>query len=364
MRDYYEILEISHDTTVEEIKASYRRLAIRYHPDKNPGDRDAEEQFKHISEAYQVLSDSEKRQLYDLYGHAGLAGMDVGGFSGFEDIFGSFGEIFEDFFNFGQPQRRADQAQPGADLRHLVTVTLEDVAWGMETSLEIERGVPCRRCGGSGQEPGTRHQKCPRCQGRGKVSHSKRTLRLVNTCPQCEGTGTIIASHCTACRGTGMVQEKKQLQVRIPPGVDEGTRLRLRGEGEVGLRGGPPGDLYLEIKLAPHPLFTRQGRDLHYRASLSFVEAALGTTIEVPSLTSRARLEIPPGTQPGAAFPIPGKGLPGLRGKSRGDLVVAIELLTPSHLTSQQKELLVEFLKLAESVGPEEMTGQDLAGEK
>jgi molecular chaperone DnaJ len=364
MRDYYEILEISQNATIEEIKASYRRLAIRFHPDKNPGDRDAEEQFKQVSEAYQVLSDLEKRQLYDMYGHSGLAGMDVGGFSGFEDFFGSFTDIFDDFFNFGQPGKRADESKPGADLRHRVVVTLEDVARGVKASLEIERSTACGRCQGSGLEPGTRPQKCPRCQGRGKISQAKRTLKIVNTCPECRGTGTVITTPCTSCRGTGLVREQKQLHVRIPPGVDEGTRLRLRGEGEAGSRGGPPGDLYLEVKIAPHPLFTRQGKDLHYRAPLSFVEAALGTTIKVPSLTAQSNLEVPPGTQPGATFRVPGKGLPGLRGKGRGDLVVEIDLKTPTQLTPQQKELLMEFLRNEEAAEPTTLKGQGRAGEK
>jgi molecular chaperone DnaJ len=364
MRDYYEILEVTQSASIDEIKASYRRLAIRFHPDKNPGDRGAEEQFKEVSEAYQVLSDLEKRQLYDMYGHAGLAGMDVGGFSGFEDFFGSFTDIFDDFFNLGQSRHRADEPEPGADLRRQVIATLEDVAQGMNASLEIERRIACGRCQGSGLEPGTQRQDCPRCQGRGKISQAKRTLKIVNTCPECQGAGTVITTPCKTCRGTGMVQEKKQLHVRIPPGVDEGTRLRLRGEGEAGSRGGLPGDLFLEVKLAPHPLFSRQGKDLHYRAALSFVEAALGTTIKVPSLTSTANLEVPPGTQPGATFRIPGKGLPGLRGKGRGDLVVEIDLQTPTQLSPQQKELLMEFLKIEETVEPVTLPGQERVGGK
>jgi molecular chaperone DnaJ len=347
MLDYYETLEISRNASVEEIKSSYRRLALRYHPDKNPGDRLAEEQFKRISEAYQVLSDSEKRQLYDLYGHAGLAGLDVEGFSGFDDIFGSFGEMFEDFFGFGRSRVRPGRAQPGADLRHRVVLTLEEVTQGRDAHLEVERRVTCRRCGGGGLEPGSKPQTCPRCGGRGQVSQSRGLLRLFNTCPQCQGAGSVIPSPCAACRSAGLVKETKQMQVRIPPGVDHGTRLRLRGEGEAGRAGGPLGDLYIEVQIAPHKLFTRQGPDLHYRAALSFVEAALGAEVKIPTLQSHTKLQIPPGTQPGATFRLPGLGLPGLKGDHRGDLVVAVELQTPTRLSSNQERLLQEFLKLS-----------------
>ena len=364
MNDYYEILTVSRQATLEEIKASYRRLALKYHPDRNPGDRVAEEQFKRVSEAYQVLSDSEKRQLYDLYGHAGLADLDLGGFSGFEDIFSSFGNIFEDFFSFGRGRRRADRAQPGADLRHRVVLTLEDVARGLETSLEVDRRINCPRCGGSGLETGTSRQSCPRCGGRGQVSQSKGQLKIFNTCPRCQGAGSIIPSPCQPCDGIGMIREKTAMQVRIPPGVDTGTRLRLRGKGEAGRLGGKAGDLYLDVQIAPHQLFTRQGMDLYYQARLSFVEAALGTEIEVPTLDSQARLAIPPGTQPGATFHLRDHGLPGLRRKSRGDLVVVVDLQTPTQLSPEQQKLLREFLHLEESAEPGGMEGQGRAGEK
>ncbi len=347
MYDYYEALGVSRHATNEEIKSAYRRLALKFHPDRNPGDKSAEEHFKQISEAYQVLSDSEKRQLYDLYGHAGLAGLEVGGFGGFEDIFGSFGEMFEDFFGFGRGEhRRRTRAQPGADLRQPVVLTLEQVFHGVDATLEVERRITCRRCQGSGLEPGTQPLRCPSCEGRGQVSQSKGPLRIFNTCPECRGAGSVISSPCLNCRGAGSVMEKKQVQVRIPPGVDAGTRLRLRGEGEEGKLGGPPGDLYIEVQMAPHPLFTRNGRDLHYRAQLSFVEAALGKDLQIPTLSSHSRLRVPPGTQPGAQFRLPGQGLPGLKGRKRGDLVVDIDLQTPTRLSPQQEELLREFLRL------------------
>ena len=346
MKDYYEILGISREVALEEIKSAYRQLALKYHPDKNPGDRLAEGQFRLISEAYQVLADSEKRQLYDLYGHAGLAGMDLSGFSGLEDIFGSFGEMFEEFFHFGSHRARAERVQPGADLTYRVDLTLEEVLRGLDTSLEVERQATCQRCGGHGVEPGAEEQRCSRCGGKGQISQSWEFLKMVNQCPDCHGAGTISTAACVNCGGRGTVKEKKQLQVRIPPGVDHGTRLRLRGEGEAGIRGGPPGDLYLEVQIAPHPYFTRQKQDLHYRATLSFVEAALGTTLTIRTLNSHTQLKVPPGTGNGAAFRLPGQGLPGLKGKPWGDLVVEVALETPSNLTPQQKKLLQEFRKL------------------
>jgi molecular chaperone DnaJ len=359
MRDYYEILEVSQEATLDEIKIAYRRLALKYHPDQNPGDRVAEDQFKQISEAYQVLADPEKRQLYDLYGDAGLAGLDVGGFSGFEDIFSSFGEAFEDFFGGGRGPGRPEQPQPGADLRQRVVLTLDDVARGLNTSLRVERRAPCHRCQGSGAEPDSQRLSCPSCQGTGQVSQSKGLLKIHHTCLECQGVGTLSASPCAACQGTGTIKEKKQIQVRIPPGVDTGTRLRLRGEGEAGINGAPPGDLYLEMYVTPHPVFTRKGKDLYYRAQLSFVEATLGTEVEVPTLTAQTRLVIPPGTQPGATFRLAGLGLPGLRGKPPGDLVVLVDLQTPTRLSDKQKQLLAEFLRLQEGADKDRGQGME-----
>ena len=344
MTTYYEILEVSREASLEEIRTAYRRLALQYHPDKNPGDQVAEDRFKQISEAYQVMADPEKRQLYDLYGAAGLAGLDVSGFSGFEDIFNSFGEVFEDFFSFGRSRNRPDQPQPGADLRQPVVLTLEEAARGVNTSLTVERRVSCPSCQGSGGASGNQRQACSRCRGKGQVSQSQGFLKVFITCPDCQGAGTIIPTPCSACQGAGVIKEKKQLQVRIPPGVDTGARLRLRGEGEAGTHGAPPGDIYLDVCVAPHPIFTRKRKDLYYRAQISFVEAALGTEVEVPTLTAPTRLAIPPGTQPGATLRIPGLGLPDLRGKSLGDLVVVVDLQTPTRLSEQQKQLLQEFL--------------------
>lgn len=356
MTTYYEILEISREAPLEEIRTAYRRLALKYHPDKNLGDKVAEDRFKQISEAYQVLADLEKRQLYDLYGDAGLAGLDI---SGFDDIFSSFGEAFEDFFSFGRSRDRGDQPQPGADLRQPVVLTLEDAARGMDTCLNVDRRVNCPQCQGDGAKPGSPRQTCFRCQGSGQVSQSTGLLKIFTPCPDCQGAGAVITSECLGCQGAGVISEKKQIQVHIPPGVDTGTRLRLRGEGEAGTRGGPPGDLYLEVCVAPHSVFTRKHRDLYYRAPVSFVEAALGTEVEVPTLTDSTRLAIPPGTQPGATLRLPGLGLPGLRGKSAGDLVVVVDLQTPTQLSEQQKQLLQEFLKLKDIEGLDGFTGME-----
>ncbi|MDD2904127.1 MAG: molecular chaperone DnaJ [Syntrophales bacterium] len=356
MEDYYEILSISRTATLEEIKTAYRRLALKYHPDKNPGSLDAEEKFKRLSEAYQVLSDTEKRQLYDLYGHAGLAGMDVGGFGGFEDIFSSFGEVFEDFFGFGRRRSSRPRPQPGADIRQRVVMTLEEVVRGIDTTIEVERRVHCRTCKGTGLEPGTQPQTCTRCGGRGQVGQSRGLLKIYTTCPECRGAGKLITTPCQECKGAGAIREKKQVQLRIPPGVDNGTRLRLRGEGEAGAAGGPPGDLYIEVQVAPHELFTREGKNLQYRTQLSFVEAALGSEVNIPTLNSQARLTIPSGTQNGATFRIPGEGVPSLRGNSRGDLVVEVELKTPTNLSPKQEKLLKEFLKLSAQEAAKETT--------
>jgi molecular chaperone DnaJ len=347
MLDFYELLRVPRQATTEEIKSAYRQLALKYHPDRNPGSSEAEEHFKQVSEAYQVLADPEKRQLYDLYGKEGLVDVDLGGFGGFEDIFRSFGDIFEDFFGFGHRTSRARQPQPGADLKHRVTLTLEDLVQGVDTHLELTRRAICRECSGQGLAPGAEREACSCCQGRGQVASSRGLLRVFTTCPACRGEGALVTSPCPACRGAGIVREEKKMQIRIPPGVDHGTRLRLRGEGEAGRHGGPPGDLYVEVQIAPHPTFTKQARNLHYQTPLSFVAAALGTELTVPTLNGKpASLLIPPGTQNGATFTVKGEGLPDLKNSRRGDLIVEVQLQTPDNLTRRQEELLREFLRL------------------
>ncbi len=345
MTDYYQMLGVGPNATLEEIKSAYRQLALKYHPDRNPGDKVAEEEFKRVSEAYQVLSDPEKRQIYDLYGPAGLNGFDVGGFGGFEDIFSSFGDIFEDFFGLGRRRGgRASRAQFGADLRHTVTLTLEEVVTGVEKGINVERRILCQRCEGEGLEPGTSTQTCSTCGGRGQVSQNRGMLRVFTTCPVCRGAGSFIPHPCETCGGAGTIKEERQIQVRIPPGVDNGTRLRLRGEGEAGRFGGPPGDLYIEVQVVRHPFLRRKGRDLLYRTELSFVEAALGWKITVPTLNGDSPLNIPPGTQSGEVFSLKGEGLPDLKSRKRGDILVEVSLRTPTNLTLHQEELLKEFL--------------------
>ena len=344
--DYYDMLGIRRNATLDEIKSAYRQLALKYHPDRNPGDQIAESEFKKVSEAYQILSDPEKRQLYDIYGHAGLNGFDLGGFGGFEDIFSTFGDIFEDFFGFSRSRGRASRAQPGADLRHVVSLTLDEVLTGVEKDIEVERRVLCQQCEGEGMEPGTEAQICSHCGGRGQVSQSRGLLRVFTTCPVCRGTGSLIPHPCEACGGSGTTYENRHMQVRIPAGVDNGTRLRLRGEGEAGRFGGPPGDLYLDVHVEPHPFLHRRGRDLLHGAELSFVQAALGWEIEIPTLNGSAPLKIPSGTQSGDVFRLKGEGLPDLKTQKRGDLLVEVSLKTPTDLTSRQEELLQEFLKI------------------
>jgi molecular chaperone DnaJ len=342
--DYYELLRVFPNATIEEIKSSYRQLALKYHPDRNPGDKGAEEEFKKVSEAYQVLSDPEKRKIYDLYGPEGLKGFDVGGFGGFEDIFSNFGEVFEDFFGFSRRGSRASRAQPGADLRYGITLTLDEVLKGVEKEIAVERRVPCQRCDSQGMEPGTRAETCASCGGRGQITQNRGLLRVFTTCPACRGAGSFITRPCKACEGSGAIREERQIQVRIPPGVDTGTRLRLRGEGEAGRQGGPAGDLYIEVQVAPHPLLRRRGRDLLYRTELSFVEAALGWQVVIPTLNGDAPLAIPAGTQSGDIFSLAGAGLPDLKSLKRGDILVEVALKTPTNLTSHQEELLKEFL--------------------
>jgi molecular chaperone DnaJ len=345
MSDYYELLGVGPNATIDEIKSAYRQLALKFHPDRNPGDKNAEEEFKKVSEAYQVLSDPEKRQIYDLYGPSGLNGFDVGGFGGFEDIFSSFGDIFEDFFGLGRRRGgRASRAQFGADLRHSVTLSLEEVLTGVEKGITVERRILCQRCEGQGMEPGTSTQTCSTCGGRGQVSQSRGMLRVFTTCPVCRGAGSFIPHPCENCGGSGTIKEERPIQVRIPPGVDNGTRLRLRGEGEAGRFGGAPGDLYIEVQVVPHPFLRRKGRDLLYRTDLSFVEAALGWEITVPTLNGDSPLHIPPGTQSGEVFSLKGEGLPDLKSRKRGDVLVEVSLRTPTNLTAHQEELLKEFL--------------------
>ncbi|HCX89080.1 MAG: molecular chaperone DnaJ [Deltaproteobacteria bacterium CG_4_9_14_3_um_filter_44_9] len=344
-RDYYDVLGLSRGASDEEIKKTYRKLAMKYHPDRNPGKKEAEEKFKEAAEAYEVLRDPEKRRLYDQFGHEGLKGTGFRGFSGFEDIFSTFGDIFEDFFGFGTRRSRT-AARRGADLRYDIQLSFAEAAFGKETEIEILKASQCDRCEGTGAKPGTYPATCPGCQGKGQVTRSQGFFNISTTCPHCNGEGKIIANPCVDCRGTGKVTKKKKVSAKIPGGVEDGSRLRLRGEGEEGERGGAPGDLYVVLHVERHPLFDREGDDIICQIPISFTQAALGTEIDIPTLNGTKKIHIPRGTQSGHAFRLKGEGTHHLRGHGRGDQIVEVIVKTPTKLTKKQEELLREFARI------------------
>lgn len=338
-RDLYEVLGVAADAGEAEIKKAYRRLAMKHHPDRNPGDVRAEEQFKEVQAAYEVLSDPARRAAYDRYGHAGVdpsASGAPGGFGeGFADI---FGDVFSDIFGGGRsgPPR-------GSDLRYVVELSLEEAARGTEARVTIPvRGV-CRECGGSGARAGSRPVTCQTCAGRGQVRVSQGIFSLQQTCPTCRGAGQVVRDPCPGCRGSGRQEEQKTLEVRIPAGVDSGDRIRLPGEGEAGPRGGPSGDLYVEVRVREHHLFERRGADLYAEIPISIVTAALGGELEVPSLDGRLKIQVAPGTQSGRQYRVRGKGLPVLRGQGEGDLICRVLVETPVNLDVRQQDLLREL---------------------
>jgi molecular chaperone DnaJ len=343
-KDYYQILGVGRDAGPEEIKKSYRKLALQYHPDRNPGDKEAEEKFKEASEAYEVLQDPQKRKLYDQYGHEGLKDTGFTGFRDFSDIFGAFGDIFEDLFGFRETGgRRRGGPTPGADRRYDLEINFLDAARGTEVTIEVPKMVNCRQCGGAGVQPGTRKVTCTQCGGRGSITQTHGFLRISTECPRCHGTGEFIAEPCRTCQGRGRQTEKKRLSVKIPPGVDNGTPLVMPGEGEEGLLGGPPGDLYIIIHLRSHEFFWREGNDVIFKLPLSFTQAALGDRINIPTLNSDKALDIPPGTQPGEILRLRGEGFPNLKGYGKGDLRVEVQVVIPRRLSDRQKELLQAF---------------------
>ncbi|MBI4496078.1 MAG: molecular chaperone DnaJ [Deltaproteobacteria bacterium] len=344
-RDYYEILGVPRQVSEADLKKAYRQLALQYHPDRNPGNREAEENFKEASEAYEVLRDPEKRELYDRYGHEGLRGTNFTGFAGFEDIFSSFGDIFEDFFGLGSGRRRSG-ARKGADLRYDLTIPFLDAALGKEMEIEVERMVSCGLCQGSGIKPGTKREECQACRGTGQISHSQGFFTLRTTCTRCRGQGFFIPHPCPQCRGSGQERSTKKIPLKIPAGVDTGNRLKIPGEGGEGERGGRAGDLYVVLHVEPHPLFERHGDDIICRIPVSFVQAALGGEIEVPTLNGSKKLSIPAGSQSGQVFTLRGQGIPHLNGFGRGDLHVEIQVKVPAKLSRRQKELLKEFASL------------------
>lgn len=352
-RDYYEVLGIGKDASADDIKRAYRRLAMKFHPDKNPGDKAAEDKFKECAEAYEVLSDSEKRQRYDQFGHDGLRGAGMHDFShmNVDDIFGMFGleDLFGGIFGGGgrggrRSSRRAGPAR-GYDLETTVSLTLSEVSKGAEKSIEFTRQDLCGECSGSGSAKGARPGKCPMCGGSGQVTKGGGFFQMVSTCPQCRGAGQVITNPCKKCRGTGRVPKKRLVSVKIPAGVHEGQAVRMAGEGEPGKGGGPRGDLYCYVKIKTHEFLQRDGNNLIVVVPVSFTQATLGATIDVPSLNGTKQLKVPPGTQYGNVFRIRGQGLIDMRTKRRGDQLVQVTIETPVKLNSQQEELLREFAK-------------------
>jgi len=358
-RDYYEVLGVKKAAGQDEIKRAYRKLALKYHPDKSPDNKEAEEKFKEASEAYEILSDSQKRATYDQFGHAGMQGAFKGGgfnwsdfthFSDVEDIFGGLGDLFRGFGinvgglrGAGSGQRGGRQR--GADLMYETEISLLDAAKGIEKTISFPRLEVCAACKGSGAKPGTKRATCPRCDGNGQVRINSGFFNMAATCEQCRGEGTIIQFPCPECRGRGRVKKKQKLQLKVPAGVDTGSRLRVPGEGEAGLMGGGRGDLYVSIYVKPDSVFQRDGDDIICGVPLSFVQAALGADIAVPTLDGKVRMKVPAGTQTGRVFRLRGKGMPNIRGFARGDQHVQVVVQTPAKLTSRQKALLEEFAR-------------------
>lgn len=351
-RDFYEILGVAKNASDDEIKKAYRKLAMKHHPDRNPDSKGAEEKFKEAKEAYEMLSDPQKRDAYDRYGHAGVdPNMGGGGFGagagagGFSD---AFGDIFGDIFGAGAAggRRGGPQVYRGADLRYNLEITLEQAAAGFDTTIRVPSWDECGTCHGSGAKPGTSPTTCTTCAGHGQVRMQQGFFSIQQTCPKCHGTGKIIPDPCTTCAGVGKIKRTKTLEVKIPAGIDDGMRIRSSGNGEPGVNGGPPGDLYVEIHIKQHEVFQRDGDDLHCEMPISFTKAAIGGEIEVPTLNGKVSFPIPEGTQTGKTFRLRGKGIKGVRSGYPGDLFCHVVVETPVRLTDKQKELLQEFEKL------------------
>jgi molecular chaperone DnaJ len=345
-RDYYEVLGVSRDCDEGTLKTAYRKLALQYHPDRNPGDRGSEDRFKEAAEAYSVLSDSQKRASYDRFGHQGVAG--AGGAQGFDpndfdlgDILSQFG--FGDMFNSGRSRGGRSRAQRGEDVRYDLEISFEDAAFGMTAEIQLPRREACARCDGRGAEPGSGATTCAACHGRGEQTYQQGFFAVRRTCGQCGGTGQVIRTPCRECRGEGYKSAQRKLKVNIPPGVADGNRLCLRGEGQPGAQGGPNGDLYVFLKVAEHQVFERHENDLHCVVPINFAQAALGTDLQIPTLGEPHTLRIPEGTQTGAQFRVRHKGIAAVNGGSRGDIVVHVEVKTPTKLTREQRRMLEEL---------------------
>ncbi|MFT5532327.1 MAG: molecular chaperone DnaJ [Burkholderiaceae bacterium] len=364
-RDFYEILGVAKNATDEEIKKSYRKLAMKYHPDRNPDSKGSEDKFKEAKEAYEMLSDPQKREAFDRYGHAGVdpnmgGGGGGGGFGGagaggFSDAFGDiFGDIFGNAARGGGGgggRSAGPQVYRGADLRYNLDITLEQAAHGFDTTIRVPSWDSCEICHGSGAKPGTQPTTCPTCAGHGQVRMQQGFFSIQQTCPKCHGTGKVIPEPCTTCAGAGRIKRNKTLEVKIPAGIDDGMRIRSSGNGEPGMNGGPPGDLYVEIHIKQHPVFQREGDDLHCEIPISYAKAALGGEIEVPTLSGKASFTLPEGTQTGKTFRLRSKGVKGVRSGYAGDLFCHVVIETPVKLTDRQRELLREFEELTNESG-------------
>jgi molecular chaperone DnaJ len=358
-RCYYETLAVERSATETDIKTAFRRQAMQWHPDRNPGDNEAEHRFKELNEAYEVLKDPDKRAAYDRFGHAAFEngnGMGAHGFGA--DFATTFSDIFDDLFGMGGRRGRGSGRERGADLRYNMEITLVEAYTGKTAQIRIPTPVTCEACSGNGAKPGTKPKACPMCAGMGKVRHAQGFFTLERTCPNCQGRGQVIENPCGSCSGSGRVMRERTLSVNIPAGVEDGTRIRLAGEGEAGVRGGPPGDLYIFLSIGTHAFFQREGADLHCRVPVSLVTAALGGEFEVPTIDGgKTRVKIPEGMQTGRRFRLQGKGMPVLRARQSGDMYVQVIVETPQKLTKKQRELLQEFERLSSTETHPESSG-------
>ena len=343
-RDYYEILGVSKGASDSDIKKAYRKLALKYHPDKNPDDEQAADMFKEAAEAYEVLSDAKKRQIYDQYGHQGLSGQGYHGPGNVNDIFSAFGSIFEDFFGFGSGGSRASR---GADLRYDLELEFKEAVFGVEKNIEFPKHVQCRDCDATGAHGGTAFKTCVPCGGVGQVSRNQGFFTFASTCSTCQGAGKMITKACKPCRGQGVIEEKKVISVKVPAGVDTGLRLRVSGEGEEGSGGGPSGDLYVFLKVVESRRFIRDGEDIIVKEPLSFAQAALGCELEIETLETKQKMTVVPGSQYGDRLMLAGQGVPSLKGRRRGDFFVELEVTVPKKLSKEQRELLIKYAELS-----------------